>query len=80
MFLPRPWRGTWGKAGAPIGPFFGFPSCQWMRCTQQMLVVPFMDACLINNGKLDIQITSPSDPVHQNGFTPTITAKSALLP
>jgi hypothetical protein len=52
-----------------------------------MLVVPFMDACLINNGKLDIQITSPSDPVngqrvvdHQNGFTPTITAKSALLP
>jgi hypothetical protein len=23
--LPRPWRGTWGKAGAPIGPFLVAP-------------------------------------------------------
>ena len=57
-----------GKGRRAYWAIFGSscPSCQWMHCTQQMLV-PFMDACLINNGALDIQITSPSDPSTANG-------------
>jgi hypothetical protein len=92
MFLPRAClvRGVEpGERQARLLGHFWLPLLPWMHCTRQVFV-PFMDVCLINNRKLDIQNSNyfslgPANgqragrPSQRNGFTPTITAKSALL-